>query len=147
MSDPVSIASGAAGLISLGLTLCQGLVQYYDAWKHQDRDIGNVSSRLVVLKDILELLVTMLPNLDRAGTSLAARVENCLLACLDGMAVLDKTLERCRSSSTPSSFSDRAHATGRRAMFPFRKSTIRSLTSALLLLETNLGLALQVLQL
>ena len=33
MADPLSISASVAGLVSLGLTVCSGILQYYGAWK------------------------------------------------------------------------------------------------------------------
>jgi hypothetical protein len=34
MADPFSGAGGAVGVVSLGLTVCQGLLAYYGPFKH-----------------------------------------------------------------------------------------------------------------
>jgi hypothetical protein len=56
MPDPFSVVSGAAGIVSLGLTLCQGLVAYYGPFNAFDSGIGSLVTRVKELKAILELL-------------------------------------------------------------------------------------------
>jgi hypothetical protein len=50
MADPLSIASGVAGLVSLGLTLCGGLHDYFSAVKDRHRDIETASQSLNLLQ-------------------------------------------------------------------------------------------------
>ncbi|KAL4793072.1 hypothetical protein BDV19DRAFT_391513 [Aspergillus venezuelensis] len=46
MVEPFSIASGAAGVVSLGLTVCQGLLAYYGPFKAEAlQQLSNVLSR------------------------------------------------------------------------------------------------------
>lgn len=59
MSDPLSIAGSVAGLISLGITVTQTLVDFYTAYKHQDSElIGTIKS--------LDSLLTILLSLKQA---------------------------------------------------------------------------------
>ncbi|KAF5602519.1 pyruvate decarboxylase [Fusarium pseudocircinatum] len=50
MADPLSIASGVAGFVSLGLTLCGGLHNYFDAVKDCHQDIETASQNLDLLQ-------------------------------------------------------------------------------------------------
>ena len=49
MSDPFSVASGAAGIVSLGLTLTNGLIEYYNKYSEFDTDASNTEKSLDVL--------------------------------------------------------------------------------------------------
>ncbi|KAH7169409.1 hypothetical protein DER46DRAFT_681113 [Fusarium sp. MPI-SDFR-AT-0072] len=50
MGDPLSIASGVAGLISLGLTVCDGLHTYFSAIKNRKDDISIATKSLALFK-------------------------------------------------------------------------------------------------
>jgi hypothetical protein len=50
MADPLSIASGVAGLVSLGLTLCGGLHNYFSNVKGRHQDIETASRSLTLLQ-------------------------------------------------------------------------------------------------
>ncbi|KAJ4220769.1 hypothetical protein NW760_011935 [Fusarium oxysporum] len=50
MADPLSIASGVAGLVSLGLTLCNGLHNYLSAVKDRYSDIETATQGLALLQ-------------------------------------------------------------------------------------------------
>ncbi|KIL90091.1 hypothetical protein FAVG1_06829 [Fusarium avenaceum] len=56
MADPLSIASGVAGLISLGLTLCNGLQTYFSAIKDRDKDIEIATRDLNLLRFNVKIL-------------------------------------------------------------------------------------------
>ena len=40
--EAVGVASAFAGLASLGITVCNGLLQYYDAWKHAEDNMTSM---------------------------------------------------------------------------------------------------------
>ncbi|KAI8405939.1 hypothetical protein FOFC_13401 [Fusarium oxysporum] len=50
MADPLSIASGVAGLVSLGLTLCGSLHNYFSNVKGRHQDIETASRSLTLLQ-------------------------------------------------------------------------------------------------
>ncbi|KAF5636252.1 uncharacterized protein FTJAE_6149 [Fusarium tjaetaba] len=50
MGDPFSIASGVAGLVSLGLTVCNGLHTYFSAIKDRKDDLAIVTQNLALFK-------------------------------------------------------------------------------------------------
>lgn len=50
MADPLTIASGVAGLVSLGLTLCGGLHNYFSSVKGRHQDIETASRSLTLLQ-------------------------------------------------------------------------------------------------
>ncbi|KAJ4183972.1 hypothetical protein NW755_009513 [Fusarium falciforme] len=56
MSDPLSVAGSAVGIISLGIQVCQGLIQYADAIRGRQQDVNDgmdeVRSLLVVFKSL-----------------------------------------------------------------------------------------------
>jgi hypothetical protein len=46
MSDPLSIAAGIAGLLSLGIQVTQSLVDFYSVYKSQDNDIAKITQNM-----------------------------------------------------------------------------------------------------
>jgi hypothetical protein len=53
MAEALGIASGAAGIVALGLEITQGLLRYYSAWRDQDKDIKSMYGSLTVLSKLL----------------------------------------------------------------------------------------------
>ncbi|KAJ4252879.1 hypothetical protein NW762_010785 [Fusarium torreyae] len=56
MADPLSIASGIAGLVSLGLTVCSGLQTYVNATKGRSEDIESTCQLLTLLRSYIDLI-------------------------------------------------------------------------------------------
>lgn len=52
MTDPLPVAAGVAGLVSLGIQVTQSLVEFYNAYKKQDSDLNSTTKRLKSLLDI-----------------------------------------------------------------------------------------------
>lgn len=44
----------AVGVVSLGITLCDGIIQYRRAWKHQHDDVRALKELSTGLKNVLQ---------------------------------------------------------------------------------------------
>lgn len=62
MSDPISIAGTAAGLVSLGIQVYQGLVFYIDSVKGRKEDLLTVASETQNLRNIVASIQNMKPS-------------------------------------------------------------------------------------
>ena len=56
MTDPLAIASGIAGLLSLSIQVTQSLVSFYNAYNDQDNDLAKVAQNLHKLLGIFRAL-------------------------------------------------------------------------------------------
>src|SRR6266516_5018023 len=56
MGDPLSVAAGIAGLVSLGLQTTEYLVKYYTAYRARDENLATTADRL---GDLLQYLHTI----------------------------------------------------------------------------------------
>lgn len=56
MADPLSIASGIAGLLSFGVQVTQTLVDFYSAYKDQDTNLSRITQNLESLQSIFRSL-------------------------------------------------------------------------------------------
>jgi chromosome segregation ATPase len=56
MSDPFSIASGAVGIISLGIQLCKQITEYVEAFRDYDAEIESIGLKAESLKGPLKQL-------------------------------------------------------------------------------------------
>ena len=103
MSDPLSIAAGAAGLVSLGLTVCSGLFEYYNVWKDQHSDISAMCESLEGLSSIFELLDEKIrhPLLDRKSVD---KVTESIISCAAGIQGLQSKLKKISSAKTGMAF-------------------------------------------
>lgn len=83
MSDPVSIAGTAAGLVSLGIQVIQSLVDFYNSYKSQDSALTALVERLECLSDIFQCLEKTLldRNIQTEEQSLVKSIEASIKKC------------------------------------------------------------------
>ncbi|KAL4769179.1 hypothetical protein BDW60DRAFT_210265 [Aspergillus nidulans var. acristatus] len=148
MVDPLSIASGTAGLLSLGIQVTQGLVNFYTTYKDKDVDLAKITQNLESLQSIFRALyIAVNERRSQAGTQdLLQEVDKAVRDCEEIITELQSECEKFRRDSA-ASFTDRVKVAGRRAAYPFRKSTIQKLEEDISDIRDNLSLALDVLQL
>ncbi|KAJ5259448.1 hypothetical protein N7478_012429 [Penicillium angulare] len=140
MVDPV-------GLISLGLTVCQSLLTYYDQYKSFSEETSKILQRLNILKDILQALHDVLADAQVVDTSTSAKSKialRCVTDCEDGIKrlndMLSKVMEHESGNSSRAKIFDRA-------MYPFRRKTLLALSSTTRELQESLDTALHLLEL
>jgi hypothetical protein len=145
MSDPFSAASSTVGVVSLGLTVCQGLLEYYGSWKSYRRDIDTTCGSLASLISTISLLSAAIHGrvLDNAAVT---RVQECINSCQDGIRHLEKKLDKVKGCQLPVSLKDTFSSQTRRLFYPFKISTLAKLHETVSDLQGNLSLAIQVLQ-
>ncbi|POS81510.1 hypothetical protein DHEL01_v200083 [Diaporthe helianthi] len=121
--DPLSIASGAAGLFSTGVTICNGLITYCRNYRSREDDLSSLQGNAERLKGYLKVLEG---QQNGAGvvtecTSLKASMDECMVACTNCLTELsqlsDKYSPKPSKGSNPSSPSSLI----RRASYPFQK--------------------------
>ncbi|EAU37833.1 conserved hypothetical protein [Aspergillus terreus NIH2624] len=148
MADPLSIASGTAGLLSLGIQVTQGLVKFYATYKDRDTDLEKITRNLDSLLSIFRLLdIAVNERRSQADTQdLLREVEKAVRDCEETITELQSECEKFHKDST-ASLKDRVRVAGRRAAYPFRKSTLQKLEEDVSDIRENLAFALDVLQL
>ena len=150
MTDPFSITSSAAGVISLGLTISGGLLDYYESYKSSGATVTAMYTQLEALASTLALLNKVI---DRGHAHLdpevARRAEESIDGCREGMSKLERKLSKVQNAT------HQGHAGGlrqqlgkhvQRATFPFKESTLVKLREVAMELRNDLGLVLDVLQ-
>ncbi|KAH0545421.1 hypothetical protein FGG08_000562 [Glutinoglossum americanum] len=147
MSDPVSAAGSAVGVVSLGLAVCRGLLQYYNSWKGYEGDIAATLGSLEGLTRTLQLLETSIKG-DGFNPEIVAGVKGCIRSCEGGVSSLQKKLEKIQAVEMPAKLGswERIRSHGRRALYPFKESTLAKLREIVSELRDNLGLAVETLQ-
>ncbi|KAL4736282.1 ankyrin repeat-containing domain protein [Aspergillus similis] len=147
MADPLSIASGVAGLLSLGIQVTQNLINFYSAYKDQASDLiqitRNLESLLVIFDTLDKALKARQPQINEE--ELLKSINNAVLDCNE---VIEELQVECRKflEKSTSGFKGRIQVAGRQAAYPFRKSTLQKLEEDISEIRNNLSLALDVLQ-
>ncbi|KAJ4314926.1 hypothetical protein N0V94_006230 [Neodidymelliopsis sp. IMI 364377] len=134
----------AVGVASLGIQVCQGLVEYYRDWKDYNDDILEICTEITELNKTFALLDQNLRALP--SSIFVDRTTECTVRCQHGIDQLDKQLKTIRKEN-PAGLKQKAQAGVLRLLYPFRKSTLEKLRALVQVLMQQLSLALQVVQL
>jgi ankyrin repeat domain-containing protein 50 len=137
------VAGSAVGVISLGITVCQGLVQYYGTWKDGRQDISRMCNLVNSLADILNALKQTLERVTLVG-DVANVVQSSTKACFDSVLELQQELAKVQEIKGPGIRSE-LHEQGRRLLYPFRESTLLKLKEIVLDIRDNLTVAVETL--
>ncbi|KAL5341153.1 hypothetical protein BJX70DRAFT_396202 [Aspergillus crustosus] len=125
MADPFSVAASIAGVLSLGIEVCKGIIRYCDAWRGSDSEIANVTLKA-------EQLSNTLAQLAKSWT----------------MPGLHAQVMKCGTTTGPAAdFQHKVRGAVRRATYPFLRDSLLGMKDVLGELQRNLHTALHVAQL
>lgn len=143
--EGVAVASSAAGLVSLGLTLCQELLKFYGSWKGAEEDVKRMYSSVEQLTKTLIYLRRSIQQ-SQFSRDVVARVEESIRMCKSGLMALQKKLVKITNALQANrGWSHKLRSQFERALYPFKESTIVKLKEICSDLQGNLALALETL--
>jgi hypothetical protein len=145
MAEAFGVTSAAAGLISLGITLCQGILNYYGSWKDAENDVRRMYAATEALTKTFILLKLSTEN-QKFNRDIVARVNESIDSCEGGINDLKKKLKKVETTSLDNGWSGKAKAQFRRTLYPFKESTLVKLKEITGELQDRLVLAMNVLQ-
>ncbi|KAK7227439.1 hypothetical protein V2G26_015442 [Clonostachys chloroleuca] len=147
MADPLSVAGSAVGIVSLGLTAAQGLIQYYQAYRGQSEDVVHTTTKLELLLDLLENLQILLSSRKSHAKDgdLLDKVNSYVEDSYEPIQELEEQLNKLRKTSDRDVIAS-LHGFGRRLVYPLRKSTLQKLEADIEDSVQVISLALQLLQ-
>ena len=122
----MSIASAVAGFVSLGITVCNGLIQYYNQWSDFPDDVRGLVDDLERFGRFQEHFKAMMDDgtfhdtLTQEAAAEASRLE-------DAVKNLQKKLQKIKANNQPKTIRDKTAWHARRMIYPFRESTIMKL--------------------
>ncbi|KAK2811859.1 hypothetical protein FQN50_001897 [Emmonsiellopsis sp. PD_5] len=143
--DPFSVTGSAVGVISLGLTVCQGLVKYYQSWKDCGDDIKAMTDSTENLMESLSLIDLQLKS-DHLKPDLVSQVEASIKLCQHRMQALNSELEKLKDEAGSGKLKQKLNIQSRRLQYPFKQGTIRRLGDMVSGLRGNISVALEALQ-
>ncbi|KAJ6436691.1 reverse transcriptase [Purpureocillium lavendulum] len=147
--DPLSVSTGVAGFISLGLEVTKLLVQFYKDYAGQAADLSHTTRRLSVLSATLGGLKSHLDNrkFHDGEQELVTVVEEAVCICNDYIDELRHHLAKFEQHKTGTIWSKMGASTSTRQLaYPFRKSTLEKLDRDISEASSSAAFALQVLQ-
>ena len=147
--DPVSIAAGTAGVVSLGLQICGGLVDYCKAWKCHDRDVEKALERLTNLHLTLESLdkILLAYEIDEDDTADIRTARDKIYSCNANLNTLHAVWVELESIGQPAGVLDKIHNVRLRSIAFFNKDKFRRLQDSVLDIQLKLDSAMQILHL
>ncbi|KAF2809287.1 uncharacterized protein BDZ99DRAFT_520652 [Mytilinidion resinicola] len=147
MSDPISVAGTAIGVVSLGLSLCQNLVDYVEALQDRKNSIQSTLSRVECLRTTLDMVKDAVSHVSPNNQNVVDAVEKCLREGEAEMRRLDAFLKnlKCDYIVTDSK-SKRVKSTVRKLLYPFKKGNIQKLENDVQTINVILATALQALE-
>ena len=150
MGDPLTVAASTAGIVSLGLQVCDGLINYCRAWKSHDRDIEEALDNLTDLEFTLKLLsenLSLVENLDDTNADNLAGARHKIRSCTAALNKLHGTLIEFEAIDQPAGFLDKLHNVRLKSTSYFNKEKLRGLRASVSETQNNLGSAIQILSL
>lgn len=144
MGDPLSLAGTAVGIVSLGLSVCQGIFSYCSCFHDCPKETKNMLQKLEGLKDVLEVLEDVFLSHEnlRTETPAVKAAKRHILACENGLLQLKDILDKSKATPT-----DLKRDLINRAAYPFKRDTIRAILEHLESLQSNLDTSISILQL
>jgi hypothetical protein len=145
MAEALGVAGSIVGVVSLGIQVAQGLLDYYGSWKDQDKEISNMC---ISLEDLLGALVTLRTTIESFGKSdmtVRQMVEKNIRTTEQGINELSIELQNVLCLEIPKK--DLMRRRIRKALYPFKQPTLSKLEQVISQARSNLGISLQTLQL
>ncbi|KAJ6014545.1 hypothetical protein N7540_009136 [Penicillium herquei] len=147
----LSLVSSVAGVISLGLTVCQGLVTYSSRFKSFHDETGDVATKAKGLEIVLKAISDLISNPDAFNNSssiVSERVKTasqCLLDCKQGLVKLKSSLDEVTRDCS-SGKSHKAKQYLERFLYPLRRGSLVGRVDTIEGLQSNLEMALSSLR-
>jgi hypothetical protein len=143
MAEAFGVASGVTGVVSLGLTVCQGLLTYYGSWKDAPADVERMLKSIESLNSTFEVLKTS--TTEKFGSDIRNTVMQSIESCEGGLNRLKSKLDTIKVSPESGKWNEKAKAQFRRSLYPFTEGTVEKLMRIANELRNNLSIALQAL--
>ncbi|KAI5247884.1 hypothetical protein E4T43_01777 [Aureobasidium subglaciale] len=141
----------AVGVVSLGIQVLQGVIDYYGAYQDYGDDIASFCTSSSALLQTLQLLQLQLERKDFVYNASRVHILASVQQCNEGVTKLGKKLNKIKGQPilAKSDLFTKAkhHAVNqlRRVSYPFKCSTLAKLREIIQDLRDNLALALQAL--
>lgn len=144
MADPLSVAAGIAGLLSLGIQVSEALCQFYASYKGQNTEIARTVDKLGNLSIIFQSIKNALQS--RPNDDLTKTIYHSIDSCADIIIELKGEYKRFKAP-LPDGIKGTIKASSRRVAYPFRQSTFQKLDEDIQEIRDNLSVALDALHL
>ncbi|OAG39695.1 hypothetical protein AYO21_06163 [Fonsecaea monophora] len=148
MGDPLSVAASVAGLLSLGLQSTEYLYKYYTACRDQHQDLAKIADQLGSLLESVQIIdeIVRTRTWRRNEQSILQSIENSITHSEEAIKGLQREVDKFKNEPN-NDWKKKVVSVGRRAAYPFKRSTLEDLGDDVNEFRGNLLTALQALQL
>ncbi|KAK5422330.1 hypothetical protein LTR06_000587 [Exophiala xenobiotica] len=148
MGDPLSVAASVAGLLSVALQSTEYLYKYYTVCRDQHRDLVKVADQLGGLRESLQIIDDHVRTRTWRVTeeSIIRSIERSITRSEDAINALQAEVGKFKKEPADD-WRKKAVVVGRRAAYPFKRSTLEDLGDDVSVFRNNLSIALDALQL
>ncbi|KAG4283387.1 hypothetical protein FPRO06_07766 [Fusarium proliferatum] len=147
MGDPFSIATGVAGLISLGITVCDGLHTYFSAIKDRKEDLAIVAQNVALFKFHVFAVQSSASKLGHRHSPAIDGLQLSLINCEMQLQCLQKLLNELMPTEDPSLFKEIWRRQKLIARYPFDRKKLVQFEEYLTRANTTLSSFIQALNL
>lgn len=147
MGDPFSIATGVAGLISLGITVCDGLHTYFSAIKDRKDDLAIVAQNVALLKFHIFAVQSSATKLGHRHSPAIDGLQLSLINCEMQLQCLQKLLNELMPAEDPSLSKEIWRRQKLISRYPFDRKKLVQLEEYLSRANTTLSSFIQALNL
>ncbi|KAF4469022.1 hypothetical protein FALBO_4088 [Fusarium albosuccineum] len=143
MADPLSIASGVAGIVSLGLTLCNGLHTYLSAIKDRGEDAESTWQLLALLRSNIDLIGSSTSTLSTRYARATQGVRLGLKLSESQLKALETIVQDLGDVDGPSSVASKWQKQKAIVLYPFNRNKLMQVQDQLLKATGVLGTFVQ----
>jgi hypothetical protein len=148
MAGPLSLAGTAPGFVSLGFTVCQGLMDYVDGLRCRKDDIESTLRHVNCLRETFAIIDSATSKLSHDHPAATAAVDRSLRLSEENLNRLSLVLDELRKEVLPSdNLNSKVAAQTRKFSYPFRRTNLRRLETSVHDLNGSLQTVLQALEL
>ncbi|PLB55931.1 hypothetical protein P170DRAFT_506431 [Aspergillus steynii IBT 23096] len=146
MSDPLSVAGSAVGIISLGLQVCGKIIKYSQDLRGQDDDLDRLVTKAEHLRAPLKELQDLIEDTRNESSKTADDLESKALGLQVYVERLKRKIEQYQPVSTGGAHGNgKARSTFKRAVYPFKKESLGEIAYCLdsmqMTLQTTLAIS------
>lgn len=144
--EAFAVASNAAGLVSLAIQVCKGLLTYYQSLRSAESDVLRMYNSIESLTKTSILLESVIQN-DNFDRQIVENVEKSVLSTQNGIRSLGKKLDKIKlHQGEKDGWVEKAKTPLRKVIYPLKQSVLVKLQELANELRDDLALALNVLQ-
>jgi len=134
------------GAISLGITVCQGLVWYYQGWSTWEEDVKSAVQDVEDVSEFLNILQGRLSKLSTDQADVAAQAHKIATRIFTAVKQLDEIRHKCEAVPREDGEKQKTRSVLRRSLYPFKQSILQEVRDAVKQTRGSLTDLLQLLQ-